>query len=134
MAFEQQPLFKNNGSDVEIVSESSILPSLGYNWKVELRTTIETRLLVQASVSYLLDSSASDPDVKISEHKGFGADVKTRLTRRLNTSKRFPIYYYWSNDVGYRDYERSVEWGTSNGPVESEHIHLNSTIGFKIAF
>ncbi|MDC1174850.1 LysM domain-containing protein, partial [Bacteriovoracaceae bacterium] len=134
VAFEQQPLFKNNGGDVELVAESGVLPSLGYKWNIILSTKIETRLLVQTSVSYLLDSSASDPDVKISEHKGFGADVKTRLTRRLNKSKCFPIYYYWSNDLGYRDYERFVEWGTSNGTVRSEHLHFNSTIGLKIEF
>jgi hypothetical protein len=134
ITFEQQPLFKNGGNGVEMVAETSILPSLGYKWDIELSSKIETRLLLQTSVGYFLDSSASDPDIKISNHKGFSAEIKTRLTRRLNKSKRFPIYYFWSNDLGYRDYERSVEWGTSSGSVKSEHLHFNSTVGLKIEF
>lgn len=134
ITFEQQPLFKNGGNGVEMVAESSILPSLGYEWDIELSSKIETRLLLQTSVGYFLDSSASDPDIKISNHKGFSAEIKTRLTRRLNKSERFPIYYFWSNDLRYRDYERSVEWGTSSGSVKSEHLHFNSTVGLKIEF
>lgn len=135
VSFDQQPLFKNSGDEVEMVAEAIVTPSLGYQWDIELNTKIESRLIVQTSISYLMDSSASDPEVRISKHKGFAGDVKTRLTRRFSTKKRFPTYYYfWSNDIGFRDYERSVKWGTSSGTVESDHLHFNSTIGLKIKF
>jgi len=134
LSFEQQPLFKNSSGNIEMVTESFILPSLGYNWNIQLSTKIDTQLSVQASASYYMESSASDPDIKISGYKGFGADIQTRLTRKINNSKRFPLYYYWSNEVGYRDYKRSVNWGNSSGTVNSSHLNLNSTIGLKIEF
>ena len=131
---EQQPLFKNNGSNIEMTTETAVLPSLGLKWDIPLSTTIETHLHIQTSLNYFMDSQASDPNIKVSDHSGFGANIKTRLSRKLNKSKRYPMYYYWSNDFSHRDYERAVQWGGSNGTVDSQHFHFNSSVGIKIEF
>lgn len=134
LGVEQQPLFKNSNGTIEMVAESAVLPFLGYKWHIELSEKIKTYLDIQASASYLVDSSASDSSVKISSHSGYGADVKTKLVRKLGSSKRYPLYYFWSNDISYRNYERNVEWSTSSGKANTEQINLNSTIGLKIEF
>ena len=134
LGVEQQPLFKNSNSTIEMVAESAVLPYLGYKWHIGLSEKIKTYLDILASASYLVDSSTSDSSVKLRSHSGYGADVKTKLVRKLGSSKRYPLYYFWSNDISYRNYERNVEWSTSRGKVNTEQINLNSTIGLKIEF
>lgn len=134
LGVEQQPLFKNSNGTIEMVAESAVLPFLGYKWHIGLSEKIKTYLDIQASASYLVDSSASDSSVKLSSHSGYGADIKTKLVRKLGSSKRYPLYYFWSNDINYRNYKRNVEWSASSGKASTEQINLNSTVGLKIEF
>ncbi len=131
---EQSPLLKNLVNSVDMTSETSLIPTLGYQWSHKLSSDIETNIFTNVSASYLVRASSSDPNIKISNAKGFGGDANIRIERKLNESKRHPLYYFWDNSVSYRDHERNVHWGNSNGGVTSEHIHIGSTIGLKIKF
>ncbi len=131
---EDQPLFKNSSGVIQVVAEKSILPTIGYEWKTSLSKNNKSSFSVQTSVSYLMSSSASNPDVKISGQTGLGADLKTKFTQRISSDKKSAISYYWSNDLGYRDYERQVIWGGSQGNVTSTHINFSTSIGLKFEF
>lgn len=131
---EQKPLFKNSNGQIEMVAETFVIPTFGLEFDFLISDTIPTFLMLRPSVSYFMDSSSSETSVKLSDQSGYGADLDIILRRKLNTSARFPTYYFWSNNFSYRKFERDVSWGNSIGSVETKYIDYNSTIGLMVEF
>lgn len=134
LSFEQQPLLKNVGGKISVITDTVILPRFGHFWDIELSRKVETRFQFMPVVNFSAGGFSSDPSIEFKNHSGFGVDIDTRLIRRLNSSKDLKIYYFWDNGISYRSYQRSSDWGAGAQSFESTHTNFNSTIGISIRF
>ena len=62
-------------------AETSVIPTLGFEFDFSISNTFPTFLMLRPSVSYFMDSSSSETSVKLSDQSGYGADLDITLKK-----------------------------------------------------
>lgn len=129
--YEELPLFQYQNGEIKMSREGVFLPGFGYRWVKDLNSHIDTRLEVEGEVNYLVSSKSDKRSVDVSQVSGYGARLEGKLIRRLHT--KMPLYYYWSNNLRFRSFDRNISWDSS-GKVNSTHFDFNSSVGLSLSF
>jgi hypothetical protein len=114
--------------------ETSLFPQLGHHWQWKLDNLIATELGVTAAWGFHVRSHSSNSAYKLRHQRGFFAALTANWQRILYTSERFPVHFFWTNQLTWEQTRRQVTGGVFNGQIKLQELGLVSMIGVGINF
>ena len=113
------------------ILETSILPQVGIWNEWPLDSVIPTKMELCLAFSYHVASHAHNSVFKLHKQKGFRLDAAWRWQRSLYVSPRFPVDYFWANQVSWQKSRREVRGDIYNGQIALDELGVVSVIGLQ---
>jgi hypothetical protein len=134
LGVEENPLFRNDGGDVQMTKQSLMYLSLGVKKDIELPTRKPTKLKLKTLVHYPLSSNTDNADVELKSVSGFGVQGQIELNRQIFAKEDYSLHATWVTDIGYRKISQDVEWDVSSGKAESNMTSVSTSLGLLFKF
>jgi hypothetical protein len=132
--FEQNPLFRNSGTEVDMIRMTPMYLSIGAKKEFSFSSKKETTLTLKGWVGYPLSINSDSSDAKLSGLKGFAANGQIELNRQIFSRPAYSLHATWLTGVGYRSLDQTVKWGNSEGDVTSRIFDASSNLGLLFKF
>jgi hypothetical protein len=131
---EQNPLFRNSSSTIEMTKMTMISLSIGVKRDIELPTREPTMLKLKGGLIYPLTASSDNADIKLNSIKGYGIHGDVELNRQIIAKDEYSLHAIWIGQVGTQRIGQRVEWGTSVGESKSNIVSASTSLGFLFKF
>ena len=132
--FEQAPLFKNDGGNVQMITRTTVWTGLGFRsfWDFPLRK--KTSLDWGAWALYPVTMDSNDTAVKVSQVEGYKVATRAMIKREITKWKSHELHYRIEGQISWEDIEFHSEWGASRGTVTSQSLGASTLIGLELSF
>lgn len=132
--FEQNPLFKNSGNEVDMIRMTPMYLSIGAKKEFALSSKKETTLTLRGWVGYPLSINSDSSDAKLSGLKGFAASGQIELNREIFSRPDYSLHATWLTGMGYRSLDQRAKWDNSEGDVTSKIFDASTNLGLLFKF
>ena len=116
------------------ILETALFPQIGGHWQWKLDNLIATELGLTAAAGLYVSGHSSNSSYKIRQQKGFRVSLSTNWQRILYTSDRFPVNYFWANQLAWQKTRHQLTSEAFNGRIKAQELSLVSMIGVGISF
>lgn len=132
--FDQTPLFRNSGTEVDFYKMTPAYLSLGARKDFDLKWNRPATLAFKGWFGYPLKVLSESSDVSLSSSKGYSLNAQMELNYQIWERPHYSMYATWYTGVAHKSLDQKVEAGTSKGSVETKILDVSTNLGLLFKF
>jgi hypothetical protein len=126
---DENPLFRDNGGEVELASMNILYLGVGYKKDFEIPSMSETFLRIKGIVRYPISTGTGDTNVKTSGVSGYSAIARAELSRQIFSRVNYSVDLTFMGGVDYQTLAQNVKWGTQDAYTDSSIFSASAGLG-----
>lgn len=126
---DENPLFRNNGGEVELAAMNIVYLGLGVKKDFEIPSMGPTFLRLKGIARYPLMTGTSDTNVQTSGVSGYSLMTRAELSRQIYSKVNYSVLLTFMGGIDYQNLSQDVTWGNQKGNADSSIISASAGLG-----
>lgn len=132
--FDQTPLFKNSGTEVDFYKVTPAYLSLGARKDFDLKWNRPATIALKGWFGYPLKVFSESSNVDVLSSQGYSLNAQMELNYQIWERPNYSMYATWYTGVAHKNLDQKVESGTSKGSVETRILDVSTNLGLLFKF
>ena len=126
---DENPLFRNNGGEVELAAMNIVYLGVGVKKDFEIPSLGPTFLRLKGLARYPLMTGTSDTSIKTSALSGYSLVTRAELSRQIYNKVNYSVLLTFMGGVDYQNLSQDVTWDNQKGSADSSIISASAGLG-----